>query len=241
MKLALILIIPLIIMKSSEVDLGATHYDYPQGIGRIIKNYHYTHFSINTTTLRQTYYRILTSYTILSSRNELRDSNLLKQASILCDEIYHNIEQVAPKNKRVKRGLINGLGTVIKYIFGNPDANDLEKINNYLNLLEQQRQKDIVTFNNTITIINKISKNINNNTDIINRNLQNISTTLGQQSKQLNLFEAVITLIIQERHFLSLLDKIKRSFIFLEQTFSVEVLSYERMIDMRVHLLKMYS
>ena len=66
---------------------------------------------------------------------------------------------------------------------------------------------------------------MNNNTDIINRNLQNISTTLGQQSKQLNLSEAIITLIIQEQRFLSLLHKIKRSFIFLEQTFSLEVLS----------------
>ena len=78
----------------------------------------------------------------------------MKQASILCDEIYQNIEQMAPKNNRVKSGLINGLGTVMKYIFGNPDANDLEKINNYLNLLEQHRQEDTVTFDNTITIIN---------------------------------------------------------------------------------------
>ena len=40
---------------------------------------------------------------------------------------------------RTKRGLINGLDTAIKYIFGNPDANDLEKINNYLNSLQHQQ------------------------------------------------------------------------------------------------------
>ena len=89
---------------------------------------------------------------------------------------------MAPKIKRVKR-FHKWIRYCHRIYFGNPDVNNLEKINNFFNLLEQQIQEVIVIFNYTITIINKISKSINNNTDIINTNLQNISTSLGQQNK----------------------------------------------------------
>lgn len=147
MKTTLILLITTTLVKSKEIDPDATHYDYDQGTGRITDNYHYLHFSINTTTLRYTYNRILSSYTILSFRQELQESNLLKQAAILCGELHQNLQQIMPQDRRMKRGLIDGLGTAIKYIFGNPDANDLKRINNYLNSLDVRQQEDIFTLN----------------------------------------------------------------------------------------------
>ena len=98
---------------------------------------------------------------------------------------------------RTKRGLINGLGTAIKYIFGNPDANDLEKINNYLNSLQHQQQENIFTLNKSISVINTISIQINNNTNIINENLKDMWKTVNDRTLQSNLFEAVMTLITQ--------------------------------------------
>ena len=142
------------------------------------------------------------------------ESNLLKQAELLCDEAYQNLQQISPANTRLKRELINGVGAVIKYIFGNPDANDLDRINNYLNVPNNQQQEDMIVLNKSVTIINKISKNMNNNTEIINQILWNNSKALDRRDKQLNLFETLINLIIQEQNFLDLLGKIKRSFIF---------------------------
>ena len=65
--------------------------------------------------------------------------------------------------------------------------------------------------------------------------------TVNDQTLQSNLFEAVMTLIIQEQHFLGLLNKIKRSFIFNEQLFDLEILTYDQISDIHVHFLAIYS
>ena len=241
MKPTLILLMMIIIVKSNEEILESTHYDYQQGIGKIIQNYHYVHFNINITALRETYANIRTSYAILSHRHQLQNSNLLKQTEILIMEISQNLQQIIPTNGRFKRGLLNGIGTAIKYVFGNPDANDLEKINKYLEEYEKQRYEDIITINKTITILNTIGNNMNMNTDVINKNLLNISKTLNGHREEFNIFEAVVTLIIQEQHFLDLINKIRRSFIFSEQIFNLEVLTYDQLQEIKIHLLKIYS
>ena len=50
----------------------------------------------------------------------------------------------------------------------------------------------MIVLNKSVTIINKISKNMNNITEIINQNLWNISKALDRRDKQLNFFEALI-------------------------------------------------
>ncbi|XP_076386045.1 uncharacterized protein LOC143264130 [Megachile rotundata] len=241
MKIILILTISIILAKSIQIDPNATHYNYHQGTGRIMENYHYLHFYINITSLKHTYNKILISYTILSGQKELRNSSLFRQTESLCNEIYQNLQQIAPPKERVKRGLINGLGTVIKYIFGNPDANDLDKINNYLISLERQQHENILILTKTVSIMNTISNSINGNTEIINKNLQSLANILSKQSTRLDLFEAIIILIIQEQHFLNLLEKIKRSFVFSGEVFDLEILTYEQMSDIKAHLLELYS
>ena len=105
-----------------------------------------------------------------------------------------------------------------------------------MEILKQQRNEDIVTINKTITIINTISNNMNMNTDVINKNLMNISRALSRQTEKYNKFEATITLIIQEQHFLDLLNKIRRSFILSEHIFNLEVLTYNQISEIKNHL-----
>ena len=96
-------------------------------------------------------------------------------------------------------------------------------------------QENVFALNKSISVINTISKQINNNMNIINKNLKDIWKTVNDQTLQSNLFEAVMTLITQEQHFLGLLSKIKRSFIFNEQLFDLEILTYDQISDIRVH------
>ena len=126
-KVALNLTLSILLLKSSKIDQNSSHYDYHQRIGRIVEICHYLHFNINITTLLKIFKHIAGTYTILSTHQELKESNLLKQAEILCDEIRQNIQQIINHRTEERK--------VIKYVFGNPDANDLDKINNYSNSL----------------------------------------------------------------------------------------------------------
>ena len=61
-----------------------------------------------------------------------------------------------------------------------------------------------------------------------------------QRTSKTNLCEAVMILITPEQYFLGLLNKIKRSFIFNEQLFDFEILTYDQISDIRVRLLAIY-
>lgn len=50
-------------------------------------------------------------------------------------KLYHVLHTLLPVNRR-KRGIFNGLGTVIKSITGNLDSRDLNKINNVFRELQ---------------------------------------------------------------------------------------------------------
>ena len=72
---------------------GDTRYNYKQGIGEIHEKYHYIHFSLNLTNLKDTYLEILYSYHNLSLKGELGNSGLLlNQASILYKEIHQVLQ-----------------------------------------------------------------------------------------------------------------------------------------------------
>ena len=62
-----------LLVESSEINQNKRHYDYRQGIGRIVGSYHYLHFNIDVTTLLKTFKHITASYVILSNHGELRE------------------------------------------------------------------------------------------------------------------------------------------------------------------------
>ena len=112
-----------------------------------------------------------------------------------------------------------------------------------MNALQQQQQQneDILVFNKSISVFNKITNDINNNTEIINKNLHNLANILNEQNTRFDLFETVITVIIQEQNFLNLLGKIKWSFVFSEEMFNLEILSPKQISHVKSHLLELYS
>ena len=89
--------------------------------------------------------------------------------------------------------------------------------------------------------MNKISRAINNNTETINRNLQNLADSLHDENTRHDLFQPVVTLIVQEQHFLTFLGKIKRLFVFTEEMFNLEILTHEQTSNVKSHLSELYS
>ncbi|XP_055617587.1 uncharacterized protein LOC129762971 [Toxorhynchites rutilus septentrionalis] len=92
--------------------------------------------------------------------------------------------------KRAKRGLINALGNVIKFIAGNPDQEDLDLINQNLEMLETNSNKIIdnqikqVKINNVLqATINKVSKTIRS----IKEHVQSQDTIIRKDLELINL------------------------------------------------------
>ena len=109
---------------------------------------------------------------------------VLNSTVIIMKKKFNNLENafdlIKPINlkldSKVKRGIVDGLGTVIKTITGNMDNNDYHEINNHLKLLKlnqfnitNQLSKQIYINEKMIERFNKITDHINNQQNIIEK------------------------------------------------------------------------
>lgn len=99
--------------------------------------------------------------------NEMKDS--LSTTRKKLDELDHKLHTLLP-NRRHKRGLINGLGTLIKSITGNMDSNDALHLNEQIEFL----------LNSDRNITNKINKQNRLNHEMIER-FENITQHINNQ------------------------------------------------------------
>ncbi|KAK2577590.1 hypothetical protein KPH14_000907 [Odynerus spinipes] len=99
---------------------------------------------------------------------------------------------------RPKRGLINGLGTAGKYLFGLMDANDEERINIHLDKLERSEtniwhalSQQIQIVNSTIKIFNDSFRNIEQRERILATVVTRIEKMLNTQQRTHDLREQI--------------------------------------------------
>lgn len=123
-----------------------------------------------------------------STKNLVNIKIILTNSGIESAEVKLN--KILPT--RTKRGLINGLGTILKDLTGNLDNDDLEDINSAFNTLNEQ-QNSLVDNNNKQLIINQqLTARINEITDKININLNEINRTISKTTDKLQEFAAFI-------------------------------------------------
>lgn len=117
----------------------------------------------------------------------------LKTTRLKLDQLTDKINNLLPF-KRQKRGLFNGLGSAVKYITGNMDDSDAEKINSCLRELIENEY----IFNNTLkkqSILNtemlqrlsNITTHINTDQNKITRILKNTQETFSSRINKENI------------------------------------------------------
>lgn len=89
---------------------------------------------------------------------------------------------------RVKRGLINGLGSIIKSISGNLDADDAAHYDEAINELENNQKEIVQTVNHQISLTSEILKNFNQTVTLIKSNQEIIAAGLNKIRSELNTF-----------------------------------------------------
>ncbi|XP_050307704.1 uncharacterized protein LOC126744374 [Anthonomus grandis grandis] len=107
----------------------------------------------------------------------------------LKNKINIQITQINPfySFSRTKRGLINGLGSIVKSLTGNLDQNDAERYDNAINTITNNENKVKTLLKEQITIIEKssinfinISKNLTYNQQILEKHIRQIDTIIKQ-------------------------------------------------------------
>lgn len=89
---------------------------------------------------------------------------------------------------RVKRGLINGLGSIVKAISGNLDQEDAEKYNRAIEHLQSKQQQVISQINKEISLTTKILDNYNKTISLVLHNQDVITRGIEKIEKDFNKF-----------------------------------------------------
>lgn len=132
--------------------------------------YERTLHTINLTSLEahlQNIENIITSFRTI----EHLEQTLWDKIKIAKDKLYSLIPH------RTKRGLVDALGTAIKFIAGNPDNNDLEILHRSLGILKTQGNKLVTNQLKQIRINELFANKLNN----ISNSLNMISSRISKQ------------------------------------------------------------
>ena len=109
---------------------NAGFYEEPLGEAKLFDHYHNFLFFINLTKLEVVFSTLVNNSVELSNNKKVYDLVSLK----VVDQLKLNLEVVKAQFyklvfRRSKRGITNGLGSIVKFITGNLDDNDLLVIN----------------------------------------------------------------------------------------------------------------
>ncbi|XP_050505429.1 uncharacterized protein LOC126883802 [Diabrotica virgifera virgifera] len=107
---------------------------------------------------------------------------------------------------RTRRGLINGLGSIIKAISGNLDQDDAEKYNNAIETLQTNQENLINHLNRHISLNKKIIKEFNETITLLTHNQEIIAEEVNNISTNLNTFIFDFNHYLQARNVLDQLN-----------------------------------
>lgn len=100
------------------------------------------------------------------------------QVEYIQNEATEKLQQMVP-SKRVKRGLVNPLGSLIKVITGNLDNEDAVRFEQLITTLETREQ----TISNKITLITEMLDHVVNSTKIMNENSKILNDKINKIEK----------------------------------------------------------
>lgn len=112
--------------------------------------------------------------------------------------------------KRYRRGLVNALGTIIKYVAGNPDQDDLELMQHNFEKIELTENNIIKNQDKQIRINNSLQKTVNKVSVTVAKILKRIKTNNQTFRKEIEEINLILNLDI----IIKTLEDIEEQFIF---------------------------
>ena len=162
------------------LELGKTHF---------YSNSHFNFYQYNLSTINQEYNKIHAHKDeILNHISKYKNfaTELKTYENILkfnCEQLTNTIKIIT--SHRSKRGIIDGLGTIVKTITSNLDANDgrrydelFDKINKNTHILQTQNLDMVKLNKEMISKFNKQLSNIKHNEEILKTQIIEIKTEM---------------------------------------------------------------
>lgn len=211
---------------------------------RLLDHFHNFLFFVNSSDLERSYQGLVNnSIAIVSHSKKLED--------VVADRIFrkllNNLDEIKQIiNKlgfiRIKRGIIDGLGTVIKFISGNPDANDLKIINDNLMHLNQTQKVAINKINELTSLANHITSRLAKETEILNSNIFSTKDFLQNLQNQQDFRLMLENEVYQSDRFLNKLLMIERTITLSWHDIpNLEIITTNEIKDIYLYLSKTYS
>lgn len=152
------------------------------GTARTIQTYKHLLHIVRLDHYQETIDKISDSLHTLTNFTEIKDS--INITDIKLQSLRRKFKTLKP-NTRHKRGLMNGIGSIIKIITGNMDAADADRLNKEIAKLTQNLNSLTLDTKSQILINHKMRERFENITNHINNQQDSITTYLKYYQENL--------------------------------------------------------
>ena len=222
------------------------YFEEPLGSLKILDHFHSFIFSFNISDLESSYITLRSNLHFISSRgNEINQVDRLTFKTF--QKLISNLDQVKQvldklNYNRSKRGLVNGLGSIIKFITGNLDDTDLQVINNNLDKLFENQKATISKINEVTSLANHITNRIADQTDLLNKNVEATTRLIQKIENRTEIILLIQNEVYQSENLLNTLQIIERTLSMSMYQFSnLEIITRDEILEMHDYLEKLYN
>lgn len=166
------------------------------GIAKLVNFYDKSYFHINMTNIRLSFQKLVSNTYFLSLKIN-NTSNNFNIFFLFFKQLESRVEAVENKlnlimHNKIKRSLVDGLGTVIRYVTGNLDQNDLNNIMVNINKLRNNEEQLASRNTHFLSILSKLEEKFANNSLIISENLKKLTLKLNEINTEITI-QAILT------------------------------------------------
>lgn len=131
-------------------------------------------------------------------------NNIEKRKLKYLDDIINQIDTLYKRPTNRRRGLIDGIGSISKILFGTMDANDEKHINEQLELIENNQQitehavrNQLKIINDTVAHLDKFERIIDHNEKLMERTITE-AMSIEEINEHFRAIDAIITELIKD-------------------------------------------